>query len=879
MCLHFLAIFLVLYTINYSLYDQPPPGIIEVNLLRNKKEENSQLSTDDEYSEISNSDNNNISELNELDITNNKNYGQISNTKEIYNQTKYSQSIDGSNSEKPSMSPHKVELSIIKPFKLIKRPKVESLQIDEFAFMVRPNERMIGIENFVISEIERLNSKYNNISAGGEHTEGESSIQNYKYNDFGHFSFPGYIKDEIFSKEIYLRTVPYARYTPLFIEVRSSSYNAALHGIYKREDSMQLSKNDQRFPWYAEPINRPIYRRVYPEPSLYIFFLNFPIEKWCIGDTWPINNPKISVGQIYAEIIGRPYSPVFTRGWYVEPRKFSAHDIVPFVELDPSTPLRNPLPVKIPTEMESKRVLVFDKDLIVDEARPFAFIPIESVILEHIPLVESPDQLQVFPGCPNPHISKFSGLSKYKTPICIPPPRGTLDISINGANGYFSNALYSWEGFFKSRPYFVQRGPLRNEEVSLQSSIVEYSGNSQYLWSHVSESNDISWIISRQLGNTNPSQILAIWKRPSTSRVKSDVDWPAERGIELEPDGWSFLKPPFKKKYVHNIPNSNFVEEKVFLRVNGLRPKHVKMVVNGGTDDINGDYFHLGEYLGFPFFRQRRNKRKSRPGYVLYRGFVINKLKDAWVIGTTLGSIHGIKAYAIDYVHNSHSNEFEEKSGFHYFGGTRWPHQLQIRSWRIWVPTDETINVNIYSNELIGENAEEVSKSIEFSWKTFESLYITMEYLNPALLFKQHLSPVIREERSGLKQEVLDINSDPKSLDLSKVATNSFIKEIDQVMNNSHQENDHFNSSALMYETISSKNEDDRVIFIENEKKENNGNNNKILGTLCVLGSIIIGIFIWIFFKGLFNRKNSQYDQEKILGHPNGVLHPSVNFK
>lgn len=877
MCLNFLTLFLVIYLSNYSSFDQKTSEIIEVNLLRNKNEETSQFSTED--NETSNLDNSNASELNGSDISNEKKYDNISIMEGLDNQIKDMQNNNAISSGNPyHKSPKKVELSIIKPFKLIKKPKIEKLQIDEFAFMVRPNERMIGIEHFVIDEIERLNLKYNNISAGSEIAEGESSIQNYKYNDFGYFSFPGYIKDEIFSKEIYLRTVPYARYTPLFIEVRSSSYNAALHGIYKREDSMQLSKSDQRFPWYIEPINRPIYRRVYPEPSLYIFFLNFPIEKWCIGDTWPINNPKISVGQIYAEIIGRPYSPVYTRGWYVQPRKFSAHDIVPYIELDPSTPLRNPLPVKIPVEMESKRVLVFDKDLIVEEARPFTFIPTESIILEHIPLVESPDNLQVFPGCPNPHISKFSGLTKYKTSSCIPPSRGTLDIVINGASGYFSNTLYSWEGFFKSRPYFVQRGPLRSEEVSLQSSIVEYPGNSHYLWSHITESKGASWIISRQLGNTHPSQVLAIWKRPNTSRVKSEVDWPAERGIELEPDGWSFLKPPIKKKYVHIIPKSNFVEEKVFLRVNGLKPKHVKMVVNGGTDDINGDYFHLGEYLGFPFFRQKRNKKKNHPGYVLYRGIVINKSKDTWVIGTTLGSIHGIKAYAVDYIHSSHSKEFNAKSGFQYFGGTRWPHQLPIRSWRIWVPLDESIKINIYSNELRGGNAEEVAKSIEFVWKKFESLYITMEYLNPILLFKQHLSPVIGDYNSGLKQ-IFNANSDPKSLDLSSINTSSLDTEVNKVIDNNYQAFDDFNSSNLMYDAISSKTEDDRLIFLDKEKKENTGIFKKILGILSIFGSIIVGIFIWMLIKCRINRNNLRNEQEKILGSPKRVLHPNTHFK
>ncbi|KAL3126528.1 putative transmembrane domain-containing [Cryptosporidium hominis] len=867
MCINFLGLFSLIYLYSYLFVGQNTGYLIEVNLLKNKHEKSS-FSTDESEDETSIIDDINISELNEansqIDIKDNSRniFIKESHNNQIINQHDYI-SVSGKSHYK---SPKKVELSTIKPFKLIKKPKIESLQIDEFAFMVRPNERMIGIENFVINEIERLNTKYNNISAGSEITEGESSIKNNKYNNFGYFSFPGNVKDEIFSKEIYLRTIPYARYTPLFIEVRSSSYNAALHGIYKREESMQLSQSDQRFPWYVEPIIRPVYRRIYPEPSLYIFFLNFPIERWCIGDTWPINNPKISVGQIYAEIIGRPYSPAYTRGWYVQPRKFSAHDIVPYVELDPSTPLRNPLPVTIPKEMESKRVLVFDKDLIVEEARPFTFIPKESIILEHIPLVESPDDLQVFPGCPNPHLSKFSGLTKYKISSCIPPSRGTLDIIINGANGYFSNALYSWEGFFKSRPYFVQRGPLRSEDVSLQSSIVEYPGNSLYLWSFINESNAISWIISRQLGNTNPSQILAIWRRPSNSRIKSEVDWPAERGMELEPDGWAFLKPPFKKKYVHNIPNSNFVEEKVFVRIIGIKPKHVKMVINGGTDDINGDYFHLGEYLGFPFFRQKRNKKKNHPGYVLYRGIVINKSKDTWVIGTTLGSIHGIKAYAVDYIRNGHSNEFDSRLGFQYFGGTRWPHQLPIRSWRVWGPSDENIKINIYSNELKGINSEEVTKSIEFKWRSFESLYITMEYLNPISLFKQHLSPVIGNIHSDLRQETINTNTDPISLDLS---------DLNDTKNYKYQTLD-LNPNNLSYDIINSNVDEDKVIFVGKEKKSIS---NRIIGILSISGSIFIGIFIWILIKSKFHRDKVELNQEIILGNPKGIAHPNSKFR
>ncbi|CUV07854.1 unnamed protein product [Cryptosporidium hominis] len=875
MCINFLGLFSLIYLYSYLFVGQNTGYLIEVNLLKNKHEKSS-FSTDESEDETSIIDDINISELNEansqIDIKDNSRniFIKESHNNQIINQHDYI-SVSGKSHYK---SPKKVELSTIKPFKLIKKPKIESLQIDEFAFMVRPNERMIGIENFVINEIERLNTKYNNISAGSEITEGESSIKNNKYNNFGYFSFPGNVKDEIFSKEIYLRTIPYARYTPLFIEVRSSSYNAALHGIYKREESMQLSQSDQRFPWYVEPIIRPVYRRIYPEPSLYIFFLNFPIERWCIGDTWPINNPKISVGQIYAEIIGRPYSPAYTRGWYVQPRKFSAHDIVPYVELDPSTPLRNPLPVTIPKEMESKRVLVFDKDLIVEEARPFTFIPKESIILEHIPLVESPDDLQVFPGCPNPHLSKFSGLTKYKISSCIPPSRGTLDIIINGANGYFSNALYSWEGFFKSRPYFVQRGPLRSEDVSLQSSIVEYPGNSLYLWSFINESNAISWIISRQLGNTNPSQILAIWRRPSNSRIKSEVDWPAERGMELEPDGWAFLKPPFKKKYVHNIPNSNFVEEKVFVRIIGIKPKHVKMVINGGTDDINGDYFHLGEYLGFPFFRQKRNKKKNHPGYVLYRGIVINKSKDTWVIGTTLGSIHGIKAYAVDYIRNGHSNEFDSRLGFQYFGGTRWPHQLPIRSWRVWGPSDENIKINIYSNELKGINSEEVTKSIEFKWRSFESLYITMEYLNPISLFKQHLSPVIGNIHSDLRQETINTNTDPISLDLSDLNKNSS-GDLNDTKNYKYQTLD-LNPNNLSYDIINSNVDEDKVIFVGKEKKSIS---NRIIGILSISGSIFIGIFIWILIKSKFHRDKVELNQEIILGNPKGIAHPNSKFR
>lgn len=879
MCGNFLNLFLLIYSYFYFFIDQKLSEFIEVSLLINRNEKNSFSAENTEY-EISSIYNTETLEINNKNAqTENKYNSNLVSTIENNIQTNDKQNDSSSSVALHYKSPQQVELSTIKPFKLIKKPKIENLQIDEFAFMVRPNERMVGIENFVIDEIERLNAKYNNISAGSEITEGESSIQNYKYNNFGHFSFPGYTNDEIFSKEIYLRTVPYGRYTPLFVEVRSSSYNAALHGIYKREDSMQLSQNDQAYPWYVDPIIRPVYRRIYPEPSLYIFFLNFPIERWCIGDTWPINNPKISVGQIYAEIIGRPYSPAYTRGWYVQPRKFSAHDITPYVELDPSTPLRNPLPVKIPKEMESKRVLVFDKDIIIEEARPFTFIPKESVILEHVPLVESPDDLQVFPGCPNPHISKFSGLTKYKTPSCIPPSRGTLDISINGANGYFSNALYSWEGFFKSRPYFVQRGPLRNEEVSLQSSIVEYPGNSLYLWSYLNESNNIIWIISRQLGNTNPSQILAIWRRPNISRVKSEVDWPAERGIELEPDGWSFLKPPFKKKYVHNIPNSDFVEEKVFVRIKGIRPKHVKMVVSGGTDDINGDYFHLGEYLGFPFFRQKRNKKKNRPGYVLYRGIVINKSKDTWVIGTTLGSIHGIKAYAVDYIHNSHSNKFDSRLGFQYFGGTRWPHQLPIRSWRVWTPSDESIKINIYSNELRGMNSEEVGKSIEFIWKKFESLYITMEYLNPISLFKQHLSPVISNTHSGFKQEIFKTDTDPKSLDLSIINTNSSDNELNKANDHKYQSFDNLNLSDLNYNVISSNTEKDNVIIIEKEQKEKNGVSWQIIGILSISGSILMGIFIWVLVRGKNYKGKFDDDQEKILGIPKKIAHPSSNFR
>lgn len=875
MCINFLGLFSLIYLYSYLFFDQNTGYLIEVNLLKNKHEKSS-FSTDESEDETSIIDDINISELNEansqIDIKDNSRNIFIKEThnNQTINQHDYI-SVSGKSHYK---SPQKVELSTIKPFKLIKKPKIESLQIDEFAFMVRPNERMIGIEHFVINEIERLNTKYNNISAGSEITEGESSIKNNKYNNFGYFSFPGNVKDEIFSKEIYLRTIPYARYTPLFIEVRSSSYNAALHGIYKREESMQLSQSDKRFPWYVEPIIRPVYRRIYPEPSLYIFFLNFPIERWCIGDTWPINNPKISVGQIYAEIIGRPYSPAYTRGWYVQPRKFSAHDIVPYVELDPSTPLRNPLPVTIPKEMESKRVLVFDKDLIVEEARPFTFIPKESIILEHIPLVESPDDLQVFPGCPNPHLSKFSGLTKYKISSCIPPSRGTLDIIINGANGYFSNALYSWEGFFKSRPYFVQRGPLRSEDVSLQSSIVEYPGNSLYLWSFVNESNAISWIISRQLGNTSPSQILAIWRRPSNSRIKSEVDWPAERGMELEPDGWAFLKPPFKKKYVHNIPNSNFVEEKVFVRIIGIKPKHVKMVINGGTDDINGDYFHLGEYLGFPFFRQKRNKKKNHPGYVLYRGIVINKSKDTWVIGTTLGSIHGIKAYAVDYIRNGHSNKFDSRLGFQYFGGTRWPHQLPIRSWRVWGPSDENIKINIYSNELKGINSEEVTKSIEFKWRSFESLYITMEYLNPISLFKQHLSPVIGNIHSDLRQETINTNTDPISLDLSDLNKNSS-GDLNDVKNHKYQALD-LNPNNLSYDIINSNVDEDKVIFVGKEKKSIS---NRIIGILSISGSIFIGIFIWILIKSKFHRDKVEFNQEIILGNPKGIAHPNSKFR
>ncbi|KAF7458411.1 membrane associated protein, transmembrane domain near C-terminus [Cryptosporidium felis] len=860
----FLDFFVQFTSLIIFISNNPIKQNFDICFLRLKDEVVTQFSTEEnEYSETSNNIDDESLKTKIPISSNNSLQASINKQKQIFD------SNDGLKSV--YKSPEKVELSSIKPFKLIKKPQIKNLQIDEFAFMVRPNERMIGIESFVVPELERLNLIYLNISAGSEILEGEGSIQDYKYKSYGHYSFPGYIKDEIVSKEVYLRTIPYARYTPLFIEVRGSSYNAALHGIYKREDSMQLSQKNDQYPWYVEPIIRPVYKRISSEPNLFVFFLNHPIERWCIGDTWPITNPKINVGQIYAEILGRPYSPVFSKGWYVQPRKYGAHDIVPYIELDPSTPLRNPLPVKIPKEMESKRILVFDKDLVVEEARPFTFIPHESLILEHIPLVDSPDNFSVFSGCPNVHLSKFSGITKYDTPTCIPPLSGTLDILLNGANGYFSNALFSWEGYFKKRPYFVQRGPLRSEDVTLKSSIVEQPGNSQYLWSHVDDSKNIIWMISNQLGNISPSQVLVIWKRPNSSRVKSSADWPAERGIELEPDGWSFYKHPNKKKYLHNLPNSNYIEEKTFIRINGIKPKFIKMVINGGPEDLNGDYFYLGEYLGFPFFRQKRNKKRSHPGYVMYRGTSITRTKDTWVIGTTLGSIHGIKAYAIDY---NHSDTFNSRSGFQYYGGTRWPHQLPIRSWRIWAPSDDSIKINIYNKEMRGANSENVARTIEFKWKRFESMYITMEYLDPIFLFKQHLSPVIGIPNKESSNNSLVTNNNAKQLDLSEINHKA---ERDQIhILEDSEDNLTRNIEILDHEPSTSDFSELQTFTTKKaEKKSNWFSFIKIVG---VTVPIIVGIVIWMVCKLKCYPNNPEVSQDSILGIRGNPSHPSYYY-
>ncbi|KAK6590227.1 hypothetical protein RS030_172690 [Cryptosporidium xiaoi] len=769
-------------------------------------------------------------------------------------------------------SPKQVKLSTIKPFKLIKRPLVDKLDIDEFAFMVRPNERMLGIEKFVIDEIEQTNILFFNISAGSSQVEGEGSIKSFKFQKYGHYSFPGLVEDEVVSRELYLRTIPFGRYIPLFIEVRSSAYNAALHGIYKREDSLQLTNKENKYSWYHEPINRPVFKRISSEPNLFIFFLNYPIEKWCIGDTWPIENPKAYVGQIYAELIGRPYSPAYSRGWYVYPRKYGAHDIVPYIELDPSTPLRNPLPVEIPKGIENKRILVFDKDIIVDEARPFTFIPPESQIMEHIPLVESPDNAAIFSGCPNKHLSKFTGITKYNTPTCIPPLRGVLDIVINGANGYFQNAIYSWEGYFKNKPYFVQRGPLRNDEVTLQSSIVEYPGNSQYLWPLDEGENVICWFISRQLGNTNPSQVLAIWRRPEASRVKSSVDWPAEKGIELEPDGWSFIKPPFKKKHLREIPIGDYYNEKIFVRINGLRPKHVKMVVSGGPEDINGDYLHIGEYLGFPFFRQKRNRKKSHPGYVLFRGIVVSKSKDTWVIGSTLGSINGIRAYAVDYTSSSYSSEFADRTGFSYLGGARWPHQIPIKSWRIWTPVDDSIKINIYSRELRGKNSEEVAKNIEFFWKVYESLYITMEYLNPSKLFRQNLSPILGFTLNTEKSMYQDVNG--YSIDLSNI--NHELTSKVSSNNDKKQKKNNIESSELSNDTLNSGS--DEVIITLSDETEFKKEKSIYIEIIGIAASIIIGVVIWFVIKNKCSKYEGESNQDMILGSGNEIEDPRMAY-
>ncbi|KAH8740720.1 membrane associated protein [Cryptosporidium ryanae] len=770
-------------------------------------------------------------------------------------------------------SPKQVELSIIKPFKLIKKPLVDKLDPNEFAFMVRPNERMLGIEKFVIDEIEQTNVLFFNISAGSSQLEGEGSIKNFKFQKYGHYSFPGLVEDEVVSEELYLRTIPFGRYVPLFIEVRSSAYNAALHGIYKREDSLQLTNKENRFSWYYEPINRPVFKRISSEPNLFIFFLNYPMERWCIGDTWPIENPKVNVGQIYAELIGRPYSPTYSRGWYVYPRKYGAHDIIPYIELDPSTPLRNPLPVEVPKGMENKRILVFDKDFIVDEARPFTFIPPESQIMEHVPLVESPDNTKVFSGCPNKYLNKFTGIVKYNTPTCIPPLRGVLDVVLNGANGYFQNAIYSWEGFFKNRPYFVQRGPLRNYEVTLQSSIVEYPGNSQYLWALEEGENAICWFISRQLGNTNPSQVLAVWRRPKESRIKSPIDWPAEKGIELEPDGWSFIKPPFKKKHFREIPIGDYYNEKIFVRINGLTPKHVKMVVSGGPEDVNGDYLHIGEYLGFPFFRQKRNKKKNHPGYVLFRGIVVSRSKDTWVIGSTLGSINGIRAYAVDYTDSSYSYEFAGRAGLNYLGGTRWPHQIPIKSWRIWAPVDDSIKINIYNKELRGRNSEEIAKNIEFFWRIYESLYITMEYLDPNKLFRQNLSPVLGFTLGTEKSvdqilntysvDISDVNNEPKSEESSTIEEN---KARDQIIVLNELNNDVLNPSFDEIE----------ISFSDEAKSKEKGS--IFIGIIGIAVSIVFGVVLWVIIKINCLKHTKEDNQDSILGDGNKIDNPRMVY-
>ncbi|OII77045.1 hypothetical protein cand_023880 [Cryptosporidium andersoni] len=786
-------------------------------------------------------------------------------------------------------SPKKVKLSYVKPKQLIERPEAEKVPTDEFTFMVRPNERMLGIDQFVIPEIEKLNKIYYSISAGSILVEGEGSIKNLKIPNFGHYSLPGFIKDEIFNKEYYLSTVPFIRYTPLFIEVRGSAYNAALHGIYQRDDSLILSNTDQRYPWYADPIRRPVYKRISSNPTLYIFFLTYPLERWCIGDTWPISNPKSSTGKIYAEILGRPYSPAFSRGWYVQPRKYAAHDIVPYIDLDPSSPLRNPLPVKIPSGLESKRVVVFDKDLIVDEARPFTFLPPKSLLLQSLPLVQSPDDVELFPGCPNMHMSKFSGITKYNTPTCIPPTRGILDIVLNGANGYFNNALYSWEGYFKNRPYFVQRGPLRDESGAiLQSSIVEYPGDTLYLWSLVEEPKKTIWYLSRQLGNTHPSQVGAIWQRPKSSRVTSPVDWPAERGLELEPDGWTFLRPPFKKKYLYNTPKGKYSDEKTFIRVQGLKEKNVKMVISGAPEDINGDYYHLGDYLGFPFFRQRRNKKRNHPGYVLYRGTVISKSKDLWVIGTTLGSIHGIKAYAIDYPKETIESNLKSRSGFAYYGGTRWPHQLPLSTWRTWMPVDNSIEINIYSKELKGRNAETVAKEVPFQWKTFESLFVNLEYIKPDELFKHHVTPVIGNPFNKKPKKLPLGYTEPNIMDLSATHLNKHSTKRESI--------EHQPIENEKYEIQNTQNKQINMTLSSNiedlQKKESvsiSSPNNLNYDTkwvwigISILALLIILIPICHCIRK-HNLKNNKHDyrnpgnQDIILGRPEKLPHPNKQY-
>lgn len=59
---------------------------------------------------------------------------------------------------------------------------------------------------------------------------------------------------------------------------------------------------------------------------------------------------------------------------------------------------------------------------------------------------------------------------------------------------------------------------------------------------------------------------------------------------------------------------------------------------SGATPELNGDYQLLGEYLGYPYYRQDL----PGPGYVLYRGHVISAEMDAWVIGSILGSNEGL---------------------------------------------------------------------------------------------------------------------------------------------------------------------------------------------------------------------------------------------